>query len=118
MWGMSKYFGDRHRELIDEKIARYRASADDPRIKLVDRVNQLEDDLGRTLLLLVALADTCMAKGVLTKKDITEMAKKIDPADGVPDGKLDPEAVWPESASRSQPPVSPEEHFRRLEEES
>lgn len=117
MWSISKYFGDRHRELIDDKLARYRARADDPRIMLDDRVDQLEGDLGRALLLLQALAETCVAKGILSRQEIAEMAKTIDVSDGIADGKLDPQTMRP-APSPAAEPVSPEEHLRRLEEDS
>lgn len=116
MYSMSKYFGDRQRETIDRRLKRMRERAYDPRIQLVDRVNQLEDDLGRVLLLVQALAETCIAKGVLDRKEIAQMAKQVDLADGVADGKLDPQTVRP--ARPKQPPAAatPEEHLRRLEE--
>ncbi len=118
MWtgyAMSKYFGDRYRETIDEKIERYRRRrANDPGIQLVDRVRQLEDDLGRALLFIQALAEACMAKGVLTQEEIARMVKKVDLVDGVEDGKLAPECVRPKR--RRKRPASPEDHMRQLEE--
>jgi hypothetical protein len=117
MWSISKYFGDRHRELIDEKLARYRTRADDPRIVLVDRVDQLEGDLGRALLMLQALAETCVSKGVFSCQEIADMAKTIDALDGIADGKLDPQTMRP-AAPPTAEAVSPEEHLRRLEAES
>jgi len=118
MYSISKYFGDRHLESLDQKLKRYRERAKDARIQLVDRVSQLEDDLGRALLLIRALAETCVAKGVLSREEIAEMAKRVDLADGVADGKLDPETIRPAQPTRPSTPVSPEEHLRRLEEES
>ncbi|NQT40389.1 MAG: hypothetical protein HQ581_23045 [Planctomycetes bacterium] len=117
MYSMSKYFGDRQRETIDRRLKRMRERAYDPRIQLVDRVNQLEDDLGRVLLLVQALAETCIAKGVLDRKEIAQMAKKVDLADGVADGKLDPQTVRPAQPKPPPPAATPEEHLRKLEEE-
>jgi hypothetical protein len=117
-YSVSKYFGDRHRETIDQKLKRFRERTNDPRIELVDRVNQLEDDLGRMLLLIQALAESCIEKGVLSREEIAQMAENVDLVDGVADGKLDPQIIRPVRPDQAQPAASPEEHLRRLEEES
>ena len=118
MYSINKYFGNRQRETIDQKLKRYRKRTSDSRIELVDRMDQLEDDLGRTLLLVHALAESCIAKGVLSREEIAQMGKKVDLADGVADGKLDPERVRPKKSKQAPPAATPEEHLRRLEEES
>ncbi len=115
MYSISKYFGDRHREAIDRRLKRFRERANDPRIQLVDRVSQLEDDLGRALLLIQALAETCIEKGVLSREEIAEMAKKVDLADGVADGKLDPQTVRPDRPKDPPPTHTPEASFRKRE---
>src|SRR5690242_3557605 len=92
---ISKYFSARQGELLDDKLKRFRARTLDTRIQLVDRVNLLEDDLARTLLLLQALPETRLAKGVLSREELTTMAEQVDLTDGVADGKLDPQTIRP-----------------------
>lgn len=117
MYAISKYFGDRHRESIDARIKRMRARSADARADLVDRVATLEGDLGRVLLLLSALSETCISKGILTQDELAAMAEQVDLDDGIADGKLDPATVRPEE-NESPSAVTPEEHLRRLEKES
>ncbi len=115
-WGayaISKYFAKEHRKVIDQRMRRWRERANDPRIALVDRVRDLEDDLGRALLLLHALTETCIRAGVMTPEQLAEIAAELDSSDGVADGKLDPAALRPER--EQSPEVSPEEYLRRLE---
>ncbi len=116
--GTSKYFAKRMREGWDERIRRMREQASGPRTELVGRVDELEDDFGRALLLLQTLAELCVSKGILTRDEITAMAARVDKADGVKDGKLDPNVTRPESKRRenAKKPVSPKEHLRQLEE--
>lgn len=95
-----------------------RSQAKDPRNELIDRIDQLEDDLGRTLLLVQTLAELCVAKGLLTREEIAKMADRVDRADGVKDGRLDPEMLRPKRTAEEErkAEVSPEEHHRNLEE--
>ena len=116
-WGaysVSKYFANEHRKLIDERMRRWRERANDPRIALVDRVRDLEDDLGRALLLLHALTETCLRAGVMSSEQLAAIASELDKADGLADGKLDPASLRPQSEPAQQ--LSPEEYLRRLEE--
>ena len=118
-WGayaISKYFAREHRELIDKRMRRWRERANDPRIALVDRVRDLEDDLARALLLLHGLTETCIRAGVLSKEQLAEISAELDKADGVLDGKLDPATLRPEHEATS-PETSTEEYLRRLQEE-
>ncbi|REJ93184.1 MAG: hypothetical protein DWQ35_10930 [Planctomycetota bacterium] len=116
---VSKYFAARHRESMERKLRRMRRQANNSTNELVDRVEQLEDDFGRALLLLITLADLCVQKGVLTRKEIADMAEQLDLSDGTADGKLDPEVMRPPAECASEPwPVTPKEHLRKLEEEA
>lgn len=54
---------------------------------LRERVVELEDDLGRVTLLLRALADTCVTRGLLSKAELERVAQAIDASDGTADGK-------------------------------
>ena len=56
---------------------------------LEDRVNQLEDDLGRVALLTRALIDAVLKKGLISQIELAEMMTKADMSDGTRDGKLD-----------------------------
>jgi hypothetical protein len=56
---------------------------------LEDRVNQLEDDLGRVALLTRALMDAVLKKGLISQVELAEMMTKVDLSDGTRDGKLD-----------------------------
>lgn len=117
-WGayaISKYFANEHRELIDKRMRRWRERANDPRIALVDRVGNLEADLGRALLLLHALAESCLRAGVMSHEQLSQIAAELDRSDGIEDGKLDPATLRPEE--RTNPNISTEEYLRRLEEE-
>lgn len=114
-WGayaISKYFANEHRELIDKRMRRWRERANDPRIALVDRVASLEDDLGRALLLLHTLAETCLRAGVMSREQLSQIAAELDRADGVEDGKLDPSTL--RSDEEPTTATSTEEYLRRL----
>jgi len=114
---ISKYFSTRHGELLDDKLKRFRSNTLDTRIQLVDRVNQLEDDLSRTLLLLQALTEACIAKGVLTREELAAMAEQVDLSDGVADGKLDLQTIRPPAVEGEVDETTTEEYLQKLEEE-
>jgi hypothetical protein len=117
-WGayaISNYFAKEHGELIDRRMRRWRERANDPRIALVDRVRDLEDDLGRALLLLHALTETCLRAGVMSPEQLSQIAAELDKSDGVEDGRLDPATLRPEQDT--PPDTSTEEYLRRLETE-
>ena len=115
MYTISRYFADRHRELIDQRVRRYRKEARDRRVQVGDRLDQLEDDLGRAVLLIQSLAEACLQKGVFTREELARLAEQIDLADGVADGKLDPAVLRPPEQEASQEGLSPEDYLKRLE---
>jgi hypothetical protein len=117
LFAMGKYFSARQGELLDDKLKRFRSSTLDTRIQLVDRVNQLEDDLSRTLLLLQALTETCIAKGVLTREELAAMAEQVDLSDGVADGKLDLQTIRPPVVDGPVIETTTEEYLQKLEDE-
>ncbi len=80
----------RELDRIDQEMYARRRTEQRGRIELRQRVEELEDDLGRVALLARALAEACLQKGLLTRNEIAAMATKVDTADGVQDGKLDP----------------------------
>lgn len=65
------------------------------RLRLQQRVEELEDDLARVGLLTMALAKLCVEKGVLTADELNARMSEIDLADGVEDGKAPPDALEP-----------------------
>jgi hypothetical protein len=63
------------------------------RLKLQQRVEQLEEDLARMGLVSFALAKLCVDKGVVTREELEARMLEIDLSDGVEDGKAAPEAT-------------------------
>jgi hypothetical protein len=117
MFSISKYFGTRHSEMLDAKLKRFRAGSLGSRIHTEDRVNQLEDDVSRALLLLQALTETCIAKGVLTRDELAAMAEQVDLSDGVADGKLDLQTIRPPVVEGPVIDTTTEEYLQKLEDE-
>ena len=80
---------------VDEAKARQRRAhyaSIRGRLRLQQRVEELEDDLARVALLTMALAKLCVDKGVLTADELNARMSEIDLADGTEDGKAPPEA--------------------------
>ncbi len=82
---------------------RRRRVASRSRVKINDRLEEFEDDLGRMALLCRALAEVCIRKGVLTHNDLAAMIGEMDMADGVQDGKLDPKKIRPSRGEKGKP---------------
>jgi len=80
---------------FEARLARMRESRTGPAIPDPERLEQLEDDLARTHLLIHALVEACLSKGVLTREQISEACARLDLLDGVADGKLDPAVLRP-----------------------
>jgi len=59
------------------------------------RVELLEEALARVAMLARALAETCLAKGVLTREELEQALLEADLSDGEQDGGLDPSVVLP-----------------------
>lgn len=59
------------------------------RAELRRRLEATEAELGRVALFAHALVDLCVSKGLLTRAELVEAMRRIDPADGVVDGRLD-----------------------------
>ena len=103
---------DRHRRRVERKARR--AGAGEQMAEA--RLDEVEADLGRTLLLAMSVNQLLMRKGVLTAAEIEEVARQVDLADGVADGKLNPAAVRPPTASDATA-ETPEDFLRQLEQE-
>ena len=66
-------------------------------VKQQDRVAELEAELARVSLLTFALADVCLAKGLLTQAELKERLGQLDLSDGATDGRLAPGHALPGS---------------------
>jgi hypothetical protein len=122
--GTALYFMRQEERRVNELVRRHRRrmSRKGRRIGagqrgLEDRLDEAEADLGRTLLLAMTVDRILVQKRILTSDEIARVAKQLDLVDGVADGKLDPAAVRPEGAVRSDDSDGPEEFLRRLERE-
>ena len=51
------------------------------------RLEAVEEDLGQAVLLVRALADLCLEKGVLDGGELLDLMERLDAADGEADGK-------------------------------
>lgn len=69
------------------------------------RIAELEHDLARVALVVRAIADLALAKGLFTDAELRRQFDRADLADGVFDAELDPKLVAPETgrAARSKP---------------
>ncbi len=74
------------------------------------RLRQSEDDLASMLLLAAGVRWALLDAGVLSKSDLAEAIRRLDLADGVADGKLDPSVTRP----APQPKPSTEEYLQQL----
>jgi hypothetical protein len=58
-------------------------------------VEDLERNLGRVALVARTLADLCIRKGVFSAEEFEAQFREADLADGIGDGRLDPQVVKP-----------------------
>ena len=100
----------RHRRRIERKLRRVGTDNN----AFDERLDDVEGDLGSLLLLAMTINRLLVRKQILTTGEIVAEARKIDLADGVADGKLDPSAVRPPEAKRTAD-MQPEEFLRNLE---
>lgn len=109
----TKQLVERHRR----RMARKARGARSERRAVEESLDEAEADLGRALLLTVAVDRLLERKGFLSPAELAQVAGELDLADGVADGKLDPATVRPPGAERPKAAATPEEFFRRLEQE-
>jgi hypothetical protein len=55
----------------------------------------IEEDLGRMALLLRSVTELCLEKGVFDESELAHKLETLDLADGVEDGRLDPDVLMP-----------------------
>ncbi len=108
------YFTARSLNQLDATAERRRRQASSQRIDIRSRCSELEDDVGRLALLVHALAEACVRKGVLWREEIAAMVTEVDLLDGVADGKLDPAVLRP-GDQQPKTPTRPEDFLRDLE---
>lgn len=70
----------------------------------IDRLQVLEENLARVLLLLHGLTETLIARGVLSRKELHQTLAELDLQDGRADGQLAPGFV-PGMAQNTTPPT-------------
>jgi hypothetical protein len=90
---LRKYLTGGRQETFDQCLSRLRHGDGGPQISAAERIEQLEDDLARAVLLVHTLVEACVKNGVFTRREIVAVAQEIDLFDGVADGRLDPAAV-------------------------
>jgi len=84
---------------LQQRITRQRERLSDDRARIVE----LENDLARVALLARALAELCLAKGLLTQEDLLRQLEEVDFADGKADGKLEARVVMPGESKPADP---------------
>ena len=102
-------------------------SASDLR-SILAAIDQLEVDIGRTLLKVHAVSDLLVEKGVVTTEELAEKASELDELDGQSDGILHPSLFRTEAEETRAPSpraflialekdaISPKEFLAELEE--
>lgn len=84
------------------------------RTRTTDNIETLEENLSRALLLVHALTEALVRKGVMTREEIAAVADQLDMLDGQADGKLTPGTVGG-TVKAPDTPLSPNEFLRKLE---
>lgn len=92
---LRKFLTGEQYESYEERLARMRLAGAGVKTPQVMRIEQLEDDLARAVLLVHTLAEACIEKDVFTREEIAATAAQIDLIDGAADGKLDPAVMRP-----------------------
>ena len=90
---INRTFTHQQRETIDQRLERYRREAQQINLDRLDQQDELEEGVARALLLLHALTESCLRRGVFTHDELAAVIDEVDLLDGVADGKLDPSAV-------------------------
>jgi hypothetical protein len=121
--GLARYFKNKEEERINDLLHRHRqrmqrkarrAGAEQEMTEA--RLDEVEADLGRTVLLAMTVNHLLQQKGVLTEAEIDWVAREVDVLDGIADGKLNPAVVRPKTAAKPMA-KTPEEFLRQLEQE-
>ena len=73
------------------------------RAQATRRIAELEQDLARVALVVRAIADLALAKGLFTDAELRRQFDRADLADGVFDAGLDPKLVAPGTGRAARP---------------
>lgn len=102
------FFTARELNAIEDRESRRNRRERQQRRSDRQRVEDLESELARVTMLARALAQACLARGVLTREELSAALVAADLADGVQDGGLDPEVALPgESRAADLEPLDP-----------
>lgn len=96
---LANHHTDELEERLQKRITRQRERLSDDRARIV----ALENDVARVALLARALAELCLAKGILTQAELLRQLEEIDLADGKRDRKLDARCVMPGESKPADP---------------
>ena len=77
-------------ERLKEQVRDARAESAGDLRSILSAIDQLEVDIGRTLLKVHAIADVLEAKKLVTTEELAEKARELDSMDGEMDGILHP----------------------------
>ena len=121
--GIARYFKNKEDERINEwrhrrrrRMERKARRAGAGQEMAEARLDEVEADLGRTVLLAMTVNQLLIQKGVLTQAEIDLVAQQVDLLDGVADGKLNPAFVRPQTAAKPTTDT-PEDFLQQLERE-
>jgi hypothetical protein len=82
------YFTAQELNKLDRRLKQQRQLRSASSRELRDRVETLEDENARLALMLQALTECCVRKGVVTREELQRMVSEVDLWDGKQDGKL------------------------------
>ncbi len=99
---------------IHDDLKQNQRDASRARVSQTDTLETVQDNLARALLLVHALTETLVRKGILTREEIAAVADQLDMLDGQLDGKLTPGTV-PGTVKAPEQPLSTQEFLGKLE---
>ncbi len=73
---------------MEDQLKARRKVSTRQRLRVSEKVEELEDELDRLALFSRSLAEACIRKGVVSRSDLAAVMKEIDVADGGEDGKI------------------------------
>ena len=103
-------------KLLDmhDDLKQSQRDANHSRARAADRVEALDENLSRALLLVHSLTEALVRKGLLTREEIAAVADQLDLLDGRADGKLAPGSIAGTTKSPERP-LTPQEFLGKLE---
>jgi hypothetical protein len=96
-WGVAY---ELHR--VNERIRTARRLSAKSRTRYVERLNELHRDVAKLALIVRALGELAIRKGLVTEAELDRELYESDFADGVLDGELDPKLARPGSTRLAQ----------------